>query len=380
MFEFKIEASSSKGNARVGKFKTPHGDIQTPVFMPCGTKAAVKTLSPMEVADSGSQILLANTYHLHLRPSSEYIKARGGLHKFMHWDKPILTDSGGFQVFSLREMDFGGKNRKKIKITEDGVKFYSFLDGSTHMFTPERVMEIQANLGADIVMVFDECAPGTSSHGYAKEAMLRTHRWAERSLAAHAKFSDSEVQAVFPIVQGVTYDDLRTESAKFMASLGTPGVAIGGLSVGEGSESMYRALEVVEPHLPKDKPRYLMGVGKPENLVEGVYRGVDMFDCVLATRLARHGAFWDNTGRHNITHSRYADDDSNLMPELGVLSGQFSKSYLRHLLREKESLGQRLLSIHNLAFLHNLMDRMREAIRQDKFEEFRKGFYSTYKI
>jgi len=380
MFEFEIEAESSKGNARVGKFKTPHGDIQTPVFMPCGTKAAVKTLSPMEVAESGSQILLANTYHLHLRPTSEYIKERGGLHKFMNWDRPILTDSGGFQVFSLRELDFGGKNKKKIKITEDGVKFYSFLDGSTHMFTPERVMEIQANLGADIVMVFDECAPGTSSHGYAKEAMERTHRWAKRSLEAHAKFSEADKQAVFPIVQGVVYDDLRTESAKFMASLNTPGIAIGGLSVGEGSESMYRALEVVEPHLPKNKPRYLMGVGKPENLVEGVYRGVDMFDCVHATRIARHGAFWDDNGRHSIKASRFANNDDLLMSELGQISGQFTKSYIRHLIRENEILGQRLLSIHNLAYLHNLMDRIREAIREDRFEDFRKEFYAKRKF
>jgi len=380
MFEFEIEAESSKGNARVGKFKTPHGDIQTPVFMPCGTKAAVKTLSPMEVAESGSQILLANTYHLHLRPTSEYIKERGGLHKFMNWDKPILTDSGGFQVFSLRELDFGGKNKKKIKITEEGVKFYSFLDGSTHMFTPERVMEIQANLGADIVMVFDECAPGTSSHGYAKEAMERTHRWAKRSLEAHSRFSEADKQAVFPIVQGVVYDDLRAESAKFMASLDTAGIAIGGLSVGEGPDSMYQALETVEPHLPKNKPRYLMGVGNPENLVEGVYRGVDMFDCVLPTRLARHGTFWDDYGRHNITNARFKDDDSFLMPELGVLSGKFTKAYLWHMLREKETFGQRLLSIHNLAFLHNLMDRIREAIRQDRFEDFRKEFYSKYKF
>lgn len=373
MFEYKVTAESSKGEARVGEFTTAHGVVETPVFMPCGTKAAVKTLSPAELKEIGTQVVLGNTYHLHLRPTSEYIKERGGLHKFMNWDGPILTDSGGFQVFSLREMDFGGRNKKKIKIMEDGVKFYSYMDGSTHFFTPDSVMQIQANLGADIIMAFDECAPGKSDHRYAKQAMDRTHRWAQESLDAWRKYCDPDKQTIFPIVQGVTYEDLRVESAKFMASLDTTGIAIGGLSVGEGSQATYDTLDIVMPHLPKNKPRYLMGVGSPENLVEAVYRGVDMFDCVLPTRLARHGTFWDETGRHSITNSKFKNDDREFM-------GGFSYAYLRHLFIEEETLGKRILSLWNLKFLHDLTNRMKEAIREDKFEEFRKEFYSRFNV
>lgn len=383
-FEFKIEATDEKTRARAGVLKTPHGEIETPIFMPVGTAATVKTLAPEEVEDLGAQIILGNTYHLYLRPGHELIGEFGGIHGFMKWDKPILTDSGGFQVFSLGLGNEGGEKLTKIK--EDGVEFRSFLDGSKHFFTPRKVMEIEAKLGADIIMAFDECAPATCSKSYAREAMERTHRWALECKAAQKEVLhwsgkvSSEVQGLFPIVQGAVYDDLRVESAKFMSELDLPGVAIGGLAVGEPEEEMYRVLEVVEPHLPKDKPRYLMGVGTPRNLVECVARGVDMFDCVLATRLARHGTFWAHSEdgkfeKFNIRNQRFKDD-------AGALDGDFtygpikkySRAYLRHLIMAKEVLGIRILSLNNLYVLLNLMERVRKSIKDGSFESLRRQY------
>lgn len=373
MFEYNLEAVS--GEARAGKFKTPHGDIQTPVFMPCGTKATVKTATTEELESIGTQILLGNTYHLNLRPTSELIRELGGLHKFMRWNGPILTDSGGFQVFSL------GRSKDKVpKITEDGVEFYSYLDGSKHFFSPKRAMEIQVNLGADIVMAFDECAPGDSSHFYAKQAMERTHRWALESWNSFKQMADLEKQTMFPIVQGVIFEDLRKQSAEFMAAIDdVKGVAIGGLSVGESKEHMYGMLDVVSPILPTTKPRYLMGVGSPEDIVEGVARGIDMFDCVLPTRIARHGAFWTFEGRQNISNAKYAKDESPLMAESDCpISSKYSRAYLHHLMREGEILGHRMLTLHNLRFLFRLTQEIRKSILENRFESFRKEFYARW--
>jgi queuine tRNA-ribosyltransferase len=374
MFEFKIESTS--GKARAGTFSTPHGEIKTPVFMPCGTKATVKTLDPIEVKNAGCQILLGNTYHLHMRPGSELIEKHGGLHKFMKWDSPILTDSGGFQVFSL-----GRTENNKPKITDDGVEFYSHLDGSKHFFSPDKAIQIQKNLGADIIMAFDECAPGDSSHAYAKQAMERTHKWAVQSVEAFKKYCDPSMQTIFPIVQGVIYPDLREESAKFIAGLDTAGIAIGGLSVGESKENMYGMIDVVIPHLPDSKPRYLMGVGSPEDLIEGVYRGIDMFDCVLPTRIARHGAFWTKDGRQNLMNSKYRENLEILEEgcDCSTCLAGYSSSYIAHLIREKEVYGMRLLSIHNLRFLFRLMEQAREAIINNEFEAFRKEFYKRWR-
>jgi queuine tRNA-ribosyltransferase len=374
MFKFKIESSS--GASRAGTFTTPHGEIKTPVFMPCGTKATVKTLAPNEVKAAGCQILLGNTYHLHMRPGSELVAKHGGLHKFMKWDGPILTDSGGFQVFSL-----GRTENNKPKITDEGVEFYSHIDGSKHFFNPDRAIEIQRNLGADIIMAFDECAPGDSSHKYAKSAMERTHKWAKQSVEAFDKYCDPEKQTIFPIVQGVVYPDLREESAKFIAGLNTAGIAIGGLSVGESKENMYGMIDVVVPHLPESKPRYLMGVGSPEDLIEGVYRGIDMFDCVLPTRIARHGAFWTKSGRQNIMNAKYRDHLDVLEESCDCFACEsgYSSSYIAHLIREKEVYGMRLLSLHNLRFLFRLMEQARFAVLEDRYEEFRSEFYKSWK-
>jgi queuine tRNA-ribosyltransferase len=374
MFKYKIQSTS--GKARAGTFTTPHGEIKTPVFMPCGTKATVKTLDPIEVKQAGCQILLGNTYHLHMRPGSELIAKHGGLHKFMKWDSPILTDSGGFQVFSL-----GRTENNKPKITDDGVEFYSHLDGSKHFFSPDKAIQIQKNLGADIIMAFDECAPGDSSHAYAKQAMERTHKWAVQSVDAFKKYCDPAKQTIFPIVQGVIYPDLREESAKFIAGLDTAGIAIGGLSVGESKENMYGMIDVVVPNLPDSKPRYLMGVGSPEDLIEGVYRGIDMFDCVLPTRIARHGAFWTKAGRQNLMNSKYRENLELLEEgcDCSTCLAGYSSSYIAHLIREKEVYGMRLLSIHNLRFLFRLMEQAREAILNGVYAEFRREFYENWK-
>ena len=347
MFEFSVVATS--GRARAGVFRTPHGDLPTPVFAPVGTQAAVKTLTPAQVEGAGASLILANTYHLYLRPGDELIRDFGGLHKFMQWPGPMLTDSGGFQVFSLS---------KTRQIDDQGVTFKSHIDGSLHRLTPEKAIAIQENLGADIVMAFDECSD-PNDYGYTSTAMNRTHRWAERSLLSQTR-SD---QALFGIVQGGIDPDLRTQSANFISSLGTPGVAIGGLSVGESKEQMHAILEVVMPILPASRPRYLMGVGTPEDLIQGISRGVDMFDCVLPTRLARHHAAFSPGGRLNLMNAAFARDDSPIDHACDCYTCRtFSRAYIRHLIAARESLAGTLLSIHNLHALIRLVGTIRAAI------------------
>jgi len=366
MFEYKVTKVCAQSGARIGEFTTPHGVIETPVFMPVGTQATVKALSTDEVSDLGAQILLSNTYHLYLRPGHELIKKAGGLHKFMHWDKPILTDSGGFQVFSLSGMR---------KIEEKGVAFQSHIDGSKHFLSPEKVMEIQNALGADIIMAFDECAPWPAEHDYVKKSMERTLRWLDRCKEAH---KDTGRQALFGIIQGGTYDDLRVESAKRTTAVDLPGYSIGGLSVGEPKEEMYRTLDVLRPYLVETKPRYLMGVGSPDFIVEGVARGIDMFDCVLPTRTARTGTLFTSNGKMNILNAKFADD---LLPPDEkcdcYLCQNFSRAYLRHLFKAKEMLGPRLASIHNLRYLIKLTERIKNAIKKDKMLTFREEFINS---
>jgi len=367
MFDFTIHTESSECDARIATFTTPHGDIKTPVFMPVGTKATVKSLDYRDLEHIGAEIILANTYHLEMRPGSELVKKMGGLHKWMKWDKPILTDSGGFQVFSL-----GSRN----KITEDGVEFQSHINGDKHFFSPEKAIEIQENLGADIIMAFDECAPAGVDKKYAREAMNRTHNWVKRCIKAKTR----DDQALFPIVQGSQYKELREESAKFMAKLDLPGIAIGGVSVGESFEQKFEAIDFALPHLPKNKPRYLMGVGTPDDIIHAVERGIDMFDCVLATRLARHGSFWDKYGRHDISNSQYKFDETPLDAEVPCYASQeYSRSYIRHLYAESEILGIRLLSLHNIAFLFHLLDQIRYHIEQGSFMAFKKEFLANFK-
>ncbi len=358
MFDFEIKYASKECAARTGILKTPHGEIRTPVFMPVGTKATVKSLEPDDLENLGAEIILANTYHLAMRPGEDLVKKMGGLHEWTRWNKPMLTDSGGFQVFSLKDMR---------KIDEDGVTFQSHLDGSTHRFTPEKVIEIEEALGADIIMPLDECSPGTATYEEAKIALRRTHNWVERSFKAKIRAD----QALFPIVQGNRFQDLREESAKFMAQLDSVGIAIGGVSVGEELEQKFRSIDWVMPHLPPTKPRYLMGVGTPDDLLNSIERGVDMFDCVLPTRLARHGAFWDFDGRHDIGNTCYRDDPTPIYKT-------FSKSYVHHLCREKEILGYRILSLHNLAFLFHLMDEIRYNIEAGSFLAFKADFLARF--
>ncbi len=378
MFDFQLHKQCSKSKARTGTVSLPHGKLETPVFMPCGTKASVKGVSPGELETLGCQILLGNTYHLQMRPGSKYIAQRGGLHKFMNWDKPILTDSGGFQVFSLQDYDKQlGSVGRTVKLTDDGVEFYSHIDGSKHFFSPKQVIDIQSKLDSDIMMVIDECADGKSDKDYARKALKRTHDWAAKSFEYFHK-KQFQSQTLFPIVQGVVFEDLRRESAKFIDALGSFGVAIGGLSVGEPKQTMYDMLDVVVPELSTHKPRYLMGVGTPEDLVEGVFRGVDMFDCVLPTRLARHGCFYDHTGRKNIKNAKYANDDSPISECPFFDLNKYSKAYVKHLIKEKEILGLRILSMHNLWFLFELMKEIRMHINADTFEEFRKEFYTRW--
>lgn len=382
-FKFNIVAKDSNSLARVSEFHTPHGKLNLPTFMPVGTRATVKTLSPEELNHLKADIILANTYHLYLRPGNKTIKKMGGLHKWMNWKKPILTDSGGFQVFSLAaQKRFTKKSSKTmVRIKEDGVEFRSYIDGSKHFFTPEGVMQIQSDLGADIIMAFDECAPGNSNHTYAKEAMDRTHRWAIRCKKEHEKLQKSKKvkQALFPIVQGGIHDDLRIESAKFMAKLDLPGIAIGGLSVGETKEQMYHTLDIIEDYLPEDKPRYLMGVGTPEDLLEAVSRGIDMFDCVMATRNARHGTFWTKEGKFQLRNIRYKESTDPLMKTCGCYACKnYTASYVRHLYMEKETFGMRLITIHNLHFLIDLMRKAQVHIKKGTFVKFKEKFLKRY--
>lgn len=355
---FSFEIDATQGRARTGRFHTPHGEIQTPAFAPVGTQATVKSLTPEHLTDLGATLILANTYHLHLRPGEELVANMGGLHSFMNWSAPILTDSGGFQVFSLA---------KSRTIDDDGVIFKSHIDGSTHRLTPEKTITIQENLGADIIMAFDECAEPYDKT-YSEIALNRTHTWAERSLRAKTR-SD---QALFGIIQGGIFEDLRIMSAEYIASLGFPGNAIGGLSVGETKNEMYRILEVVDHVLPEDKPRYLMGVGTPEDLVNSIMRGVDIFDCVLPTRLARHNAAMTRFGeRLNLVNANFASDQLPIENDCHCYTCKnFSRAYIRHLIIAKEMLSSTLLSIHNLFSLISLLDDIRNAIIAGKFNEF----------
>ncbi len=369
MFDFQITSSPVTGTyARTGIFSTPHGEIETPVFMPVGTKATVKTFTPEELKTLGAEIILGNTYHLFLRPGDQFLADKGGLHRWMRWDRPILTDSGGFQVFSLKKIN---------KIDENGVEFQSIHDGSRHYFTPERVMEIEANIGADIIMAFDECAPGKADFAYAREAMERTHRWLARCVAAQKKPKE---QALFPIIQGVTYDELRVESTKFISSFDLPGIAIGGLAVGEAKESTYRVLDTIAPHLPANKPHYLMGMGSPEDLWEAIHRGVDMFDCVLPTRIGRHGGVFTPTGRIDVKKSMYRLSDAPIDETCTCYTCQnYSLSYLRHLIVENEILGARLCSMHNMHFLFNQVRTIRASIKNGTFLQEKEAFTSQFK-
>jgi queuine tRNA-ribosyltransferase len=355
---FHFDLLARDGRARAGVLRTPHGDVPTPVFAPVGTAATVKGVPPRDLKELGATLVLANTYHLYLRPGDDLIARMGGLHRFMGWDGPLLTDSGGFQVFSLKEIR---------KVDDDGVTFRSHVDGSLHRFTPEKVIAIQENLGADIVMAFDECAPPLD-HDYNVEALRRTHTWAKRCRQAQTR-SD---QALFGIVQGGVFDDLREQSARFLMGLDFPGYAIGGLAVGETKEQMHHILDVLDPILPLDKPRYLMGVGTLEDFFETVARGVDIFDCVLPTRLARHGAAFTHAGRLNLRKSTLAEDARPI--EEGCVCyacRNFTRSYIRHLMQANEILGLYLASVHNLHFLLDTMRRIRQSIFDGTFAQLR---------
>ena len=367
-FEFRILAHCSQTGARAGVIRTPHGEIPTPAFAPVGTQGTVKTVAPRELKELGASLILANTHHLYLRPGPETIARLGGLHRFMGWPGPLMTDSGGFQIFSLENLR---------AIDEEGVRFRSHLDGSEHLLTPEKVVEIQEHLGADIIMPLDECTPYPSDHGHNRRALARTHRWAERCRAAQTR-SD---QALFGIVQGGAFADLRRESARFLASLDFPGYAIGGLSVGEPKALMHQMLEVTVPLLPEEKPRHLLGVGSPEDFFEGVARGVDIFDCVLPTRMARNGAVFTRRGRLNLRNAQYTEDPSPIEEGCGCYTCQhFSRAYLRHLVKAKEILGLHLTTLHNLHVVLSLMREIREAIFDGRFVELRDAFLAEWEI
>lgn len=361
MFEFHIEATD--GHARAGSFFTPHGELKTPVFAPVGTQATVKSLTPKQLEEIGATLVLANTYHLFLRPGDERIAKLGGLHRFMNWDKPILTDSGGFQVFSLTQIN---------RIDEDGVTFKSHIDGSFQRITPEKSIAIQENLGADIIMAFDQCPPPYDREVNEK-ALQRTHAWAERCLQAKNRTD----QALFGIVQGGIFEDLRRQSAEFITSLNFPGNAIGGLSVGETKEEMFRVLDLTNEILPRNKPRYLMGVGTPYDIVQGVARGIDIFDCVLPTRLARHTTALRRKDRLNLVNATYAEDPQPIDDSCECYTCQnFSRAYLRHLILAKEMLAATLLSIHNVYTLVKLTQEIRQAIFNQTFHRLIEEFSS----
>lgn len=370
MFEFKIIAECPVTGARAGELITPHGIIKTPVFMPVGTLATVKAMSPDELHEIGSQIILGNTYHLYLRPGSEIISEAGGLHAFMNWQKPILTDSGGFQVFSLARLQ---------KITDENVLCRSHIDGSQLVMSPEWSMNMQGILGSDIAMCFDQCCEFPATHEKAEEALRRTTLWAGRSKDYFMTHNNPEKQALFGIVQGSVYDDLRLRSANEIISLGFPGYAIGGLSVGESHETMYHILDILQDVMPKDKPRYLMGVGYPLNIVEGIARGIDMFDCVLPTRNGRNGTMFTSFGRVNIRGLKYARDFSPLDSECDCYTCRnFTRAYLRHLAMCGEILGARLCSWHNLRFSIRIAEQAREAIIAGRFPEYIKNFEAIF--
>lgn len=362
-FSFELTARCQRG--RAGVLHTPHGDLPTPVFAPVGTQATVKAVTPQQLRELGATLVLANTYHLYLRPGSKRVAERGGLHAFMAWERPILTDSGGFQVFSLAD---------RRSVDADGVTFHSHLDGSLHRFTPESVIGVEEELGADIIMVLDECAE-PHDRAYNELALQRTHAWAERSLRARTR----DDQALFGIVQGGVFADLRARSAEFIAALGFPGIAIGGLSVGESKADMLAMLEVVDPLLPDDRPRYLMGVGSPEDLVEGVVRGIDLFDCVLPTRMARNHSALTRRGRLNLRNAAFAEDERPIDPGCDCYTCRtFTRAYLRHLIVAGEMLSATLLSIHNLRCLVSLAHDLRTAVQEGTLDGFAAAFRAGY--
>ncbi|MFA6866129.1 MAG: tRNA guanosine(34) transglycosylase Tgt [Clostridia bacterium] len=368
MFKYEVIKECKQSGARIGKLTTPHGVIETPVFMPVGTMATVKSLSPEEVWDQGSQILLSNTYHLYLRPGHELIKKAGGLHKFMNWNHPILTDSGGFQVFSLSSLR---------KITDEGCLFNSFIDGSKHFFTPEKSIEIQQALGSDIMMAFDECTAPDAGYEKSKEALDRTIKWLERC----NNVSNNPNQMLFPIVQGNMFKDLRIESIQKTVPFAKCGLAIGGLSVGEPKSVMYDMLDAMRPYYPEKMPRYLMGVGSADCLVEGVVRGIDMFDCVLPTRIARNGTAMTMKGDLTIRNAEYKEDFRPIEEDCDCyLCKNYTRAYVRHLINTNEIFGGRLLSIHNIRFLHRLTDKIKQAIWEDRLLDFRDEFFENYKM
>jgi len=395
---FKLSKQSKKSKARSGIIKTNHGKIKTPVFMPVGTVGAVKTVTPDELKKIGAEIILGNTYHLYLRPGDEFIKKIGGLHKFMNWCRPILTDSGGYQVFSLGKkvenskqvQNLNNQSKSLVGITEKGVEFKSHLDGSRHFFTPERVIDIQLNLNSDIIMVLDVCTEYPATKKRAHKTMMLTHKWAKRSIKywrklktqssklkknlKNSKLANIDKKLLFGIVQGSTYKDLRVESVKYITNLGFDGIAVGGVSVGEGKENMQNVIKWVSDYLPKEKPHYLMGVGEPEDLIYAVKYGFDMFDCVLPTRLARHGSVWIKASnckyqKIDLNKSKFKTDQKPLDKNCLCYTCRkgFSRAYLTHLIKEKEILGLRLLSIHNLYFIINLMKDFRRKIKANKF-------------
>jgi len=365
-FKYKITSASTQSRARNGVLSTPHGDIETPIFMPVGTAASVKGLSPEQVDAAGAQIILSNAYHLFLRPGAEIVEKAGGLHKFMNWKKPMLTDSGGFQVFSLADLR---------KITDDGVVFKSHIDGTQFTFTPENNMELQNKLGADIIMQLDICCEYGVTHAKAKQAVDRTAKWLARCAITHAR----EDQALFPIVQGGFYEDLRVESLKLALPYAHHGIAIGGVSIGEPITELIRVLDILAEHLPPEIPHYVMGVGTPDYILECVARGIDMFDCVYQTRIARNGVAMTNEGQLNMRNAKFREDFTMLDPECDCYTCKnYTRAYIRHLLIANELFAASLLSIHNIHWTMNFMKRIRESIKSDNFLEFRRDFYAKY--
>ncbi len=364
---YELIKKSTETDARLGILHTPHGDIETPVFMPVGTQASVKTMTPEELKEIGAKIILSNTYHLYIRPGERIIEKAGGLHKFMHWDRAILTDSGGYQVFSL-------SNLRDIK--EEGVTFKSHLDGSKHFFTPEKAVQIQNSLGADIIMCFDECLPYPCDKDYASLALKRTIRWAKRCKDTHKNI---EKQSLFGIIQGGMYKDLRLQSVNEMTDMDFPGYSIGGLSIGEPKKIMYEVLDWITPVMPQNKPRYLMGVGSPDCLIEGAIRGIDMFDCVLPTRIARNGTVFTSHGKLVVRNAPYAEDFRPLDEECDCYACRnYSRAYIRHLFKANEILAARLATYHNIYFLVNLMKKIRKSIKGGTLLKLRDEFYLKY--
>jgi len=373
-FSFDVITSDDRTAARNGRLITPHGEVLTPTFMPVGTQGTVKTLSPRDLQEIGAGIILGNTYHLYLRPGPEIVRTAGGLHEFISWDRPILTDSGGYQVFSLADLN---------RIAEEGVTFQSHLDGSYEIFTPEGTMEIQHDLGADIIMCFDECTPYPSTHQAARTSMERTVRWARRCQQRHRQFqeSDGHAQALFGIIQGSTYADLRQECADTLVDMDFPGYALGGLSVGEPKTAMFEMIDAAVPRLPEQKPRYLMGVGFPQDIIAAVARGVDMFDCVLPTRNARNGSVFTSEGPLVVKNAVYARDFGPLDPECDCYTCRnFSRAYLRHLFQAGELLAPRLATLHSLAFYMRLMGEIRRSIAEGRFTSWSRTFLERYRL